>query len=85
MKEIEEIMLLSLSSAEFDIYKPVLSSLDSDKSGTINYSEFISLCMQKSSLLSDQNLEITFKTLDYDNNGSLSLAELSKAFEFGGN
>lgn len=39
----------------------------------------------KKNLLTDQNLKITFQTLDFDNNGTLTMQELKRAFEFGGN
>jgi Ca2+-binding EF-hand superfamily protein len=39
----------------------------------------------KKLLLSESNLKMTFKTLDFDGDGELSIPELRKAFELGGN
>jgi Ca2+-binding EF-hand superfamily protein len=59
--------------------------MDSDSNNKINYSEFLGMLTEKKNLLTDLNLKTTFQTLDFDNNGSLSVQELKRAFEFGGN
>ena len=59
--------------------------MDSDSNKKINYSEFLGMLTEKKNLLTDLNLKTTFQTLDFDNSGSLSVQELKRAFEFGGN
>ena len=58
--------------------------MDSDSSGNISYSEFLGIVTEKKNLLTDQNLRATFQTIDYDNNGSISLEELKKVFNNNG-
>lgn len=57
--------------------------IDSNNSGSIDYSEFISFTNEQQKLLSVENLKKTFKKLDLDNNGTLSIDELKKAFDGG--
>ena len=66
-------------------YETILRKIDSDQNGRIDYSEFLNLTISHENLLSNKNLEITFKNLDIDQDKSVSLAELQKAFEAGGN
>jgi len=43
------------------------------------------MAIEKKKYLEKDNLVLTFKILDIDNNGQLSIDELKKAFEAGGN
>jgi len=74
-----------MTEVDFDKFKEMLMEMDADANGNINYSEFLILLTEKQRLLSKENLKITFDTLDFDSSGSLSLAELRRAFEFNGN
>jgi Ca2+-binding EF-hand superfamily protein len=51
----------------------------------IDYSEFLNLTIQHEKLLTEENLKITFMNLDLDNNGTVTVDELQKVFEAGGN
>ena len=51
-----------------------------DKSGTIDYSEFINLTLQSQKILNRENLTKAFNMLDVDGNGQVSSEELKKAF-----
>ena len=66
-------------------YELILKKIDSDGNNKISYSEFLNLTIQHENLLTKENLLITFKHLDIDNNDSVSLEELKKAFQAGGN
>jgi calcium-dependent protein kinase len=57
--------------------------VDADASGTIDYSEFISLCCNRTKLLTRDKLTRAFKELDLDGNGQIDKGELRKAFEAG--
>jgi len=83
--EIKEIMRANLASDDYDEFSALLARLDSDKNRRIDYSEFINLTIEHKKLLSKENLMITFKKLDVDNSGTLSIDELRQAFEAGGN
>lgn len=41
-----------------------MESLDLDKNGTIDYNEFITATINKTKILSKQNLEAAFKAFD---------------------
>ena len=83
--ELKKILQLEIPSDSVEKYLEFLDEVDTDNSSTINYSEFLSLVTSKKNLLQEENLKITFKTLDFDNNGSISIQDLKRAFSFGGN
>jgi Ca2+-binding EF-hand superfamily protein len=45
--------------------------IDTDKNGKINYTEFISSCLENSTVYKEENLLSVFRMLDRDNNGSI--------------
>lgn len=45
--------------------------IDTDKNGKINYTEFISSCLENSVVLKEENLKAAFKLLDKDGNGKI--------------
>ncbi|OMJ74941.1 hypothetical protein SteCoe_26043 [Stentor coeruleus] len=54
----------------------IMKEVDINKSGEIDYSEFISAAINRQQLLSKQRLEIAFKTFDLDNSGFIDADEL---------
>ena len=58
-----------------------MRSVDINKSGEIDYSEFVMATINRKRLLTKQNLESTFKLFDIDGNGSISLEELKNSFK----
>lgn len=61
----------------------LINNLDSNKSGAIDYTEFVAASIDKKKLLSEQRIESCFKLFDKDNSESISKAELKMMF--GGN
>lgn len=59
--------------------------MDADGNGMIAYSEFINIALEKKKLMSKENLKITFKSLDINNDGFLSIDEIKAAFSSAGN
>ena len=53
MKEIKELMVLTLGNESFEEYEKFLQQIDTDSSGKINYSEFLSMISSKKNLLTD--------------------------------
>ena len=58
------------------IVENIFLTVDRDRSGFIEYNEFIKANMKKRYLMSLTNLETAFKLLDSDNSNKLSKTEL---------
>jgi calcium-dependent protein kinase len=54
----------------------IMNEVDINKSGEIDYSEFISATINRQQLLSKNRLETAFKTFDLDNSGAIDAEEL---------
>jgi len=54
----------------------VLSSMDTDQSGSINYTEFIAATMERNLYLKEEKLWACFKMFDKDGDGKISAQEL---------
>jgi calcium-dependent protein kinase len=53
-----------------------MSKIDSDKSGYIDYSEFVAASMDGRTLLSKNNLESAFGAFDKDGSGTITVNEI---------
>lgn len=67
--------LLGKKISDAEITK-LFSACDTDGSGQLEYTEFMVACMDRSALLSDENLEITFRMLDKDGSGFITKKDL---------
>jgi Ca2+-binding EF-hand superfamily protein len=47
----------------------VMESIDTDKNGRINYTEFLASCMDQAKLFTEENIKSMFRMIDVDNNG----------------
>ena len=59
----------------------VFNSIDTDKSGKIDYSEFIACCIDKKLYLRSERLSDAFQMLDLDKSGKISKEEIKKALK----
>jgi calcium-dependent protein kinase len=57
--------------------------VDVDKSGSIEYSEYLSAAINKEKAFSEINLKSAFSHFDTDKSGKISAAELRKAIALG--
>lgn len=57
-------------------FNSMFDKIDRDKSGFIDYSEFLIASMNAETTLTEEKLEAAFRMMDYDNNGKISIAEL---------
>lgn len=74
---------IDVHSLGFDL-KEVLSNIDSNKSGVIDYTEFIAATLEKKKYMREDRLWSAFRVFDVDGNGSISKAELHKILNGGG-
>jgi len=58
-----------------------MKSIDSDRSGTIDYNEFLAATIDKDKITSKTNLELAFKTFDRDGSGKINLNEIKCIFD----
>jgi calcium-dependent protein kinase len=54
----------------------IMQEVDMDKSGTIDYNEFILAALNRQKVLNKEKLEATFKMFDKDGNGKISADEI---------
>jgi calcium-dependent protein kinase len=50
--------------------------MDSDNSGEIDFTEFITAAIDKRALLTKENIDAAFRTFDTDGNGRITKEEL---------
>ena len=62
----------------------MFNKVDTDKSGFIDYSEFVVAAMNENQLTSNEKLQAAFKMFDKDNSGSISADEIREVLSFGG-
>ncbi len=65
-----------------DIEK-MFDSVDSDRSGFIEYSEFVVASMNEKNVLTNDKLQAAFKMFDKDNSGTISPDEIKEVLGFG--
>jgi len=63
----------------------IMREVDLDKSGTIDYNEFVLASISQQKLLNKEKLEATFKMFDKDGNGTISAEEIKSILCQGGN
>lgn len=61
----------------------IMSQVDVDGSGYIDYTEFIQASLSKEIMLSKENLSKAFGVFDTDNSGSITVAEIAEIFSEG--
>ena len=62
----------------------MFNKVDTDKSGIIDYSEFVVAAMSQQRLLSKKKLFQAFRMFDKDSGGSISIEEIKNALNFDG-
>ena len=67
--------IMPFDDAEKEVER-IMNEVDIDKSGTIDYNEFVLATINKQKLLNKEKLEATFKMFDKDGSGSISSDEI---------
>ena len=65
-----------------DVFK-IFDSVDIDKSGFINFTEFVMASMNEKEFLSDEKLLSTFKNFDKSGSGTIKTTEIKELLAFG--
>lgn len=73
LKKYEETME---ESQAIEIVAKIMGEVDKNTSGDIDYSEFLSACMDYNKCLSNENLNAAFRVFDKDNSGTITASEL---------
>lgn len=73
----EKIMHPAQAQEEVD---RIMTCVDTNKSGKIDYSEFVMATCNRHNMLSKEKLSTVFKMFDKDGSGSLSTDEIKKLF-----
>jgi len=62
----------------------MFEAVDTDKSGFIDYSEFVVAAMNENQLTTNEKLQAAFKMFDKDGSGIISPEEIKEVLSFGG-
>ena len=68
-------LFLSTNKPEEEINK-LISEIDQDKNGKIDYHEFIQAAINREQLICKENIKKAFEMLDTDKSGKITVAEL---------
>ena len=71
---------ITISDADVEL---MFNKLDVDKSGSIDYTEFVAAALNQEQALNDTNLEAAFNFFDRDNNHYISREEMKCALKQG--
>lgn len=74
----------SMADVEVQVDK-IMNSVDIDKSGYIEYSEFVIALMNKKKLVSEENLRKAFNLFDKDGSGTITTNEVKNVLGVGKN
>lgn len=55
--------------------------MDFNSNAVVDYTEFLTACVNKTKILTEENLQKAFNIIDKNNNGRLDKKELKQAFE----
>lgn len=86
--QIEEITtglreVLGYVKGSLKIFEDILTSLDKNCNGVIDYTEFLTAAANKERLLCEKNLRFAFNMFDLNQDGKISRGELKQVFETG--
>ena len=62
----------------------MFDSVDTDRSGFIDYSEFVVAAMNENQLTTNEKMQAAFKMFDKDGSGIISGDEIREVLSFGG-
>ena len=81
LEEMKKVFLKDDLKIEFN--EEIFKQIDTDSSGTIEYIEFISACIEKNIYLNEERLREAFNLFDSDKSGKISRSEIEKVLKLG--
>ena len=81
LEEMKKVFLKDDLKIEFN--EEIFKQIDTDSSGTIEYTEFISACIEKNIYLNEERLREAFNLFDSDKSGKISRSEIEKVLKLG--
>lgn len=72
---VESVPECAIRPEDWDV---IFKLMDTDNSGSIDYTEFIASCMQSYLYLNESNLQNAFQFFDKDGNGTITMSELKE-------
>lgn len=70
-----------LDTATMKNIEKIMEDCDADGNGFIDYSEFLTACLEWQHLLSQERLTAAFKAYDTDNSGTISMKEIKQMLQ----
>lgn len=64
--------LSGVGSSTYDEINKIISSIDTDGSGRVDYTEFIAATIERSLYMKDEKLHMAFRMLDLNNDGKIT-------------
>lgn len=68
--------LSGIGNNNYEEITKVISSIDTDGSGRVDYTEFLAATMERSLYMKDEKLHMAFRMLDANNDGKITKEEL---------
>lgn len=82
--ELIDLLIKEMPKEEAEMYSNmIMEHVDSDQSGTIDYTEFLRASVKQKKICTRKNIESAFKFFDEDGSGSIECEELKKALSDG--
>ena len=77
--------VFSKGDIKIEFNEEIFNQIDTDKSGSIEYTEFISACIEKNVYLNEERLREAFSLFDSDKSGKISRNEIERVLKLGVN
>jgi calcium-dependent protein kinase len=75
----------SKGDMKIEFNEEIFKQIDTDNSGSIEYTEFISACIDKNVYMNEEKLKEAFNLFDSDKSGKISRDEIEKVLKLSGN
>ncbi len=77
--------VFSTGDLKIEFNEEIFKQIDTDNSGSIEYTEFISACIDKNIYMNEEKLKEAFNLFDIDKSGKISRDEIERLLKLKGN